>query len=80
MEGSDSPSVNLFEAGTEYKRVHAIALDNRPEVDLQKEEFAIAVLQHDKHSKAAVSSDFLWFKVKAVSSRLFRGEFSADRL
>ena len=66
MEGSNSPSVDLFEAGKEYKRVHAIALQNRPEVDLHNEEFAIAVLQHDKPSEAADSSDFLWFKVKAV--------------
>jgi hypothetical protein len=69
MEGSVSPSSSLFEAGTEYRRLHAIALQNRPEVDLQNEEFAIAFLQHDKSSDAAVSSDYLWFKVKAVSSR-----------
>jgi len=64
MEGSNSPNRGSVRGRNGVQRVHAIALQNRPEVDLHNGEFAIAVLQHDKPSKAADSSDFLWFKVK----------------
>src|SRR6202162_5567852 len=68
MEGSDPPSPNIFEAGTEYKRLHTIALLLKPEVNLENE-FAVAVLQHTQNSTDCSSGDFLSFKVKSVSIR-----------
>jgi hypothetical protein len=79
MEGQ---LTNLFEVGDAYKALHAIAVLNKPIVSLENEEFAVAVLQHDKSPSSCESTDFLWFKVKSVSSEVnfASGQFRADHI
>jgi hypothetical protein len=68
MDSPVIPSPNLFEAGTEYKRLHALAILSKPDVtSFNNDEFAIAVLLHHKDASSCASPDFIWFKVKAVS-------------
>lgn len=70
MAGQIAPSPsNLLGVGEDYKRLHALSLLNKPSVNLENEEFAVAVLQHDKSPSSCQLADFLWFKVKNVSSK-----------
>lgn len=57
---------SLFGSGDSYKRLHSIAIKKKPDVSLDENQFAIAILQHDKDQSSAVATDFLWFKVKSA--------------
>src|SRR6266536_2444886 len=63
---SPSTTSSLFGSGDSYKRLHSIAVEKKPDVSLDEDQFAIAILQHDKDQFSAVATDFLWFKVKSV--------------
>jgi hypothetical protein len=78
----DRQVANLFEVGDAYKALHAISILNKPTVGLENEEFAVAVLQHDKSPTSCESTDFLWFKVKSVGPKadFAIGQFRADHV
>ena len=62
---------HLFELGNDYKVLHGFAKQKHPEVSLEPDVFAVAILKHDKQPYTGQPNDpndLLWFKVKAKHS------------
>ena len=68
MDGSPQPPPSALNRGEDYKKLYAIALDNKPHFDLEDGTFALAILSHEKDVTNCESGDFVWIKVKSVSS------------
>lgn len=61
------PSVE-FARGPAYVDLHALATATKPDFSQDPEFFGVAILKHEIDALKFHSDDFLWFKVKAVSS------------
>lgn len=61
---SSSPTAGLYGNGDAENALRLVALQAKPTVVLEAEEYYVGVLQHDK---PPTPEGFFWFKVKAVS-------------
>jgi hypothetical protein len=62
-----TPRRGVFERSDKYRDLHRIALGTKPPGTFEDGIFVVAVLHHEKDVSNAAGSDFIWFKVKAVS-------------